>query len=72
MTFLAIDVGNTRLKWRCTTRPPRRAIAGTWGRIFEHIERLAEIQRAQLPTPTRVLGRVVAGDAVKRRVREPN
>src|SRR5690606_4223142 len=38
--------------------------------FLEHIENLAEGPRAELPAPTHMLGCVVAGDAVKRRVAE--
>ncbi|WP_313071613.1 type III pantothenate kinase [Melaminivora sp.] len=71
MTFLAIDVGNTRLKWALFDTPQPGAVPRAHGVEFlEHIERLAEGPWAQLPTPTRMLGCVVAGDAVKRRVAE--
>jgi type III pantothenate kinase len=69
MTFLAIDVGNTRLKWALygDNRPGAPMLAHG-AEFLEHIERLPEQQWAQLPAPTRMLGCVVAGDAAKRRV----
>ena len=71
MTFLAIDVGNTRLKWALYDAPrPGATLLAHGAEFLEHIERLAEHSWAQLPTPHQVLGCVVAGDAVKRRVRE--
>jgi type III pantothenate kinase len=71
MTFLAIDVGNTRLKWALYSAPRHGAEVLAHGVEFlEHIERLAEGSWAGLPAPTRMLGCVVAGDAVKRRVQE--
>ena len=71
MTFLAIDVGNTRLKWALYETPDRDAPLLAQGAEFlDHIDRLAEGAWAQLPPPTRMLGCVVAGDAVKRRVQE--
>ena len=49
-----------------------RPAATCWrrGRIFDHIDRLSDTAWARLPAPTRMLGCVVAGDAVKRRVEE--
>ena len=71
MTFLAIDVGNTRLKWALYDAPrPGATLLAHGAEFLEHIERLAEHSWAQLPTPHQVLGCVVAGDAVKRRVAE--
>jgi type III pantothenate kinase len=71
MTFLAIDVGNTRLKWALYDRPHTQANVLAQGAEFlENIETLAEGPWANLPVPTRMLGCVVAGDAVKRRVQE--
>ncbi|WP_027015185.1 type III pantothenate kinase [Comamonas composti] len=71
MTFLAIDVGNTRLKWALYEAPRHDARVLAQGAEFlDHIERLADDRWAGLPVPTRMLGCVVAGDAVKRRVQE--
>lgn len=71
MTFLAIDVGNTRLKWALYDAPRPSAVPLAQGAEFlDHIERLAEGVWADLPHPQRMLGCVVAGDAVKRRVQE--
>ena len=71
MTFLAIDVGNTRLKWALYDAPrPGAALLAHGAEFLDHIDRLAEGSWASLPHPTRMLGCVVAGDAVKRRVQE--
>ena len=71
MTFLAIDVGNTRLKWALYDRPHTQANVLAQGAEFlENIETLAEGPWASLPVPDHMLGCVVAGDAVKRRVQE--
>ena len=71
MTFLAIDIGNTRLKWALHSAPERDAPVLAQGAEFlENIDRLAEGDWAQLPAPNCMLGCVVAGDAVKRRVEE--
>ncbi len=71
MTFLAIDVGNTRLKWALYDAPhPGAALLAHGAEFLEHIERLAEGSWAALPAPSRMLGCVVAGDAVKRRVQD--
>ncbi|ARU06485.1 type III pantothenate kinase [Comamonas serinivorans] len=71
MTFLAIDIGNTRLKWALYERgAPGAALLAQGVEFLEHIDRLAESDWASLAAPDRVLGCVVAGDAIKQRVRE--
>ena len=71
MSFLAIDVGNTRLKWALYEAPVQGAQVLAHGAEFlETIDRLAEGDWASLPTPKRMLGCIVAGEAVKRRVQE--
>lgn len=71
MTFLAIDVGNTRLKWAqyAQAEPGARLLAH--GAVFlENIDKLADQEWARLVPPQRMLGCIVAGDAIKRRVEE--
>ncbi|NMM81619.1 type III pantothenate kinase [Acidovorax sp. SRB_14] len=71
MTFLAIDVGNTRLKWALYRGPqPGAELLAQGAEFLDHIDRLAEGAWARLPVPTHMLGCVVAGDAIKRRVEE--
>jgi type III pantothenate kinase len=71
MAFLAIDVGNTRLKWALYQElRPGAAMLAHGAEFLEHIERLAEGPWAALPVPAHMLGCVVAGDAVKHRVEE--
>lgn len=71
MTFLAIDVGNTRLKWALYSAPRAGATLLAHGAEFlEHVDRLADGGWAQLPQPAHMLGCAVAGDAIKRRVQE--
>jgi len=71
MTFLAIDVGNTRLKWALYEQPHPNAVQIAHGAVFlENIDKLADGDWANLPEPDRMLGCFVAGDAVKRRVQE--
>lgn len=71
MTFLAIDIGNTRLKWALHTAPQRNAPLLAQGVEFlENIDRLASGDWVGLPHPKRMLGCTVAGDAIKRRVEE--
>ncbi len=71
MTFLAIDVGNTRLKWALYDAPMAGAKKLADGVEFlENIEKLAEGDWAALTPPDIMLGCIVAGDAVKRRVQE--
>ena len=71
MGFLAIDIGNTRLKWALYDhgRPGARLLHQ--GAVFlEAIDGLAEGDWKSLPAPERMLGCVVAGDAVRRRAEE--
>ncbi|MEG0447967.1 MAG: type III pantothenate kinase, partial [Comamonas sp.] len=71
MTFLAIDIGNTRLKWAMYDDfRPGAALLAHGAEFLEHIERLAEGAWAGLPAPDHMLGCVVAGDAAKRRVHD--
>jgi type III pantothenate kinase len=71
MTFLALDVGNTRLKWALYEQPhPNAALLAHGAEFLENIDRLAEDPWVDLPEPRHMLGCVVAGDAIKRRVQE--
>jgi type III pantothenate kinase len=71
MTFLAIDIGNTRLKWALYAAPHPGAKQLAQGAVFvETIDELAETDWKSLRAPTSMLGCVVAGDAVRRRVEE--
>ncbi len=71
MTFLAIDIGNTRLKWAQYASPQPGAALLNQGAVFlETIGKLADDQWQALPAPGSVLGCVVAGEGVKRRVEE--
>lgn len=71
MTFLALDVGNTRLKWSHYDAPVVGAKLLAHGAVFlENIDRLAEEDWQGLAEPSAILGCVVAGDAVKRRLVE--
>lgn len=71
MSTLAIDIGNTRLKWALyeASEPGSRPVAQ--GAVFlENVETLAEAEWRGLPSPSAVIGSNVAGDAVRRRVDE--
>ena len=71
MSFLAIDIGNTRLKWAQYASPQPGAVLLAQGAAFvETIDTLAESDWSQLVPPTSVLGCNVAGEAVRRRVEE--
>ena len=71
MSFLAIDVGNTRLKWAQYASPQPGAKLLAHGAVFlEQIDRLAETDWKHLDAPSSMLGSNVAGDGVKRRVEE--
>ena len=69
MKFLAIDVGNTRLKWALYQNPHANAPVLAQGAEFlDNIDKLAEGAWSALPAPERMLGCVVAGEAVRKRV----
>jgi len=71
MSFLAIDVGNTRLKWAQYASPQPGAGLLAHGAIFlEQIDNLAETEWKALAPPASMLGSIVAGEGVKRRVEE--
>lgn len=71
MTFLALDVGNTRLKWAHYAAPVAGSPLLAHGAVFlENIEKLADEEWRDLPAPSLIVGCIVAGDAVKRRVEE--
>jgi type III pantothenate kinase len=71
MTFLAIDVGNTRLKWALYQSPCVNAPVRAQGVEFlDNIGKLADGPWATLAAPDCMLGCIVAGDVVRRRVEE--
>ena len=71
MSFLAIDVGNTRLKWAQYASPQPGAGLIAHGAVFlETIDTLADTDWKGLVPPSSMLGCVVAGEGVKRRVEE--
>lgn len=71
MSFLAIDVGNTRLKWaQYTSALPGAAVLAQGVVFLEMIGRLAETDWHRLTPPTQMLGCVVAGEAVRHQVEE--
>ena len=68
MAFLAIDVGNTRLKWALYSAPKPGAGPLHHGAVFlEAIDDLAETGWKNLPAPSSMLGSVVAGEGIRRR-----
>ena len=74
MSLLAIDVGNTRLKWALYNHAqPGAVVLASGAEFLETIETLAEGAWAdlrQFPEPTKIIGCIVAGDAVRQRVQE--
>ena len=68
MAFLAIDVGNTRLKWALYSAPkPGAALLGHGAAFLEAIDDLAETAWRGLPAPASLLGSDVAGEGIRRR-----
>lgn len=66
MTLLAIDIGNTRLKWALYQRPGICQSPLAQGAVFlERIEELGEKDWRNLPQPVHVLGCCVAAEAAK-------
>ena len=71
MTFLAVDIGNMRLKWALYESPRPGAVLRAQGAEFlENIDKLGDGAWVGLPAPDRMLGCAVATDAIKRRVEE--
>jgi type III pantothenate kinase len=71
MSFLAVDVGNTRLKWALYAAPLPGAGMIAHGAVFlEAIDQLAEGQWRDLPAPSSMLGSIVAGEGIRRRTEE--
>jgi type III pantothenate kinase len=71
MSFLAVDIGNTRLKWALYEKPLPGATMLAHGAVFlEAIDGLAEGAWRDLPAPSSMLGSVVAGEGVRRRTEE--
>ena len=73
MTLLAIDIGNTRLKWAQYAGPqPGSALLAQGAVFLETIDQLSDPggHWARLAPPTSMLGCCVAGDAVRHRVEE--
>ncbi|MGZ5195118.1 MAG: type III pantothenate kinase [Ramlibacter sp.] len=71
MSFLAVDVGNTRLKWAIYDAPAPGATLRAHGAEFlENIDKLADGAWLGLSAPQYMLGCAVAADPVKRRVEE--
>ncbi|MES2940899.1 MAG: type III pantothenate kinase [Pseudomonadota bacterium] len=69
--LLAIDIGNTRLKWALYETPrPGAAVLAQGAEFLENIDKLADGPWAGLPAPQWMLGSSVAADAVKRRVEQ--
>ena len=66
MTFLAIDIGNTRLKWAMYDAPRHGASLLAQGAEFlEQIEQLADGPWSRLPAPCCMLGCAVASETTR-------
>ena len=71
MSLLALDIGNTRLKWALYDRPQPGSNSLASGAVFlETIDDLADNDWRSLPAPSSMLGCNVAGDAVRLRVEQ--
>ncbi|MCX7662904.1 MAG: type III pantothenate kinase [Tepidimonas fonticaldi] len=69
--LLALDVGNTRLKWALYEAPgPGARLLAHGVQFLENIETLAEGDWRPLRAPRWVLGSIVAGAGVRHRVEE--
>jgi type III pantothenate kinase len=69
MTFLALDVGNTRLKWALYEAPrPGAEVLAHGAEFLENLDKLSEGAWSAIEQPDSMLGCIVAGDAIKRRV----
>ena len=61
MAFLAVDVGNTRLKWALYEQPrPGASVLAQGAEFLENIDKLAEGAWSSLQAPERMLGCAVA------------
>jgi type III pantothenate kinase len=68
VSFLAVDIGNTRLKWALYAKPQPGSAPLAHGAVFlEAIDDLAEGQWRELPMPSSMLGSCVAGEGIRRR-----
>ena len=66
MTFLALDIGNTRLKWAQYASPrPDAPLMAQGAEFLENIEKLAEGAWRGLLPPNQILTCAVAADAAK-------
>ena len=71
MGFLALDIGNTRLKWALYDAPRRGAqLLGHGAEFLENIEKLADGPWNTMNAPLQVLGCAVASDVIRRRVED--
>jgi len=71
MAFLVIDIGNTRLKWGLYEKAsPGAALMAHGAVVLEDIDHLWDTAWKDLPRPQAMLGCVVAGEVIKRRVEE--
>ncbi len=71
MRLLALDIGNTRLKWALYEQAAPGAAPSHSGAVFlETIDDIAESDWRPLPPPDMTLGCVVAGEAVRLRVEQ--
>jgi type III pantothenate kinase len=67
MPLLALDVGNTRLKWALFVGGALRHHGAL---ILEEISTLNAMQWKSLPAPDRIIGSNVAGEAIRHRVED--
>ena len=71
MSFLVIDIGNTRIKWGLFAAPQADAqLLSSAATLLESCDDLLRAHWRGLAPPTAMLGCAVAGEAVRRRVEE--
>ena len=70
--LLAVDIGNTRLKWALyEAAEPGASVLASGAEFLEQIDTLADGAWSRLPClPARMIGCMVASDAIRQRVQE--
>lgn len=71
MSFLVIDIGNTRIKWAVyASAHPKAQMVSSAATLLESCDELLHSHWRGMPAPSGMLGCAVAGEAVRRRVED--